>query len=162
MRSSVAELRRVGRPGDTRPAMARPSRWCRTVNGGPGGAPVPAGSPVPRPGDPSAESGMVTAELAFASLGAALACVLMAWVLTIVALLVRCQDTAAEVARQAARADHTAVAAAEAGRPTGSTVTIRQDARQVTVRVELAARPWADWLPSVPVAVAATVLREPA
>lgn len=105
---------------------------------------------------------MVTAELAFASLGAALACVLMAWVLTLVALLVRCQDTAAEVARQEARADHSAVAEAMADRPKGSTVTVRQDAGQVRVRVDLAARPWADWLPTVPLTAGATVLREPA
>ena len=104
---------------------------------------------------------MVTAELAFASLGAAFACVLMAWVLTVVALLVRCQDTAAEVARQEARADHSAVEEAMAGRPEGAAVTVRRDGQQVSVRVDLAARPWADWLPTVPLTAGATVVREP-
>ncbi len=105
---------------------------------------------------------MVTAELAFASMGAALACVLLAWTLTLVGLLVRCQDTAAEVARQEARADRSAVAKAVADRPKGAKVDVRQDAEQVTVRVELAAQPWAAWLPTVPLSGSATVLREPA
>ncbi|MCA0296731.1 MAG: hypothetical protein LCH96_15740 [Actinobacteria bacterium] len=105
---------------------------------------------------------MVTVELAFGSLGAALACVLLAWVLTLVGLLVRCQDTAAEVARQEARSDRSAVGRAVADRPPGATVSIRQDERQVTVRVDLDARPWASWLPAVPLTSSATVLREPA
>lgn len=105
---------------------------------------------------------MVTAELAFASIGAALACVLLAWVLALVALLIRCQDTAAEVARQEARSDRTAVAKATADRPKGARVTVRQIGEQVTVRVQLAAQPWTGWLPSVPLTAEATVLREPA
>lgn len=105
---------------------------------------------------------MVTAELAFAGIGAALACVLLAWTLAVVGLLVRCQDTAAEVARQEARSDHAAAAAAMADRPAGAQVQVRQDTQQVTVVVELSARPWAAWLPSVPVTARATVLREPA
>jgi hypothetical protein len=39
---------------------------------------------------------------------------------------------------------------------------VRQDEQQVTVRVDLAARPWASWLPAVPITTSATVLREPA
>lgn len=105
---------------------------------------------------------MVTAELAFASIGAALACILLAWTLTLLGLLVRCQDTAAEVARQEARADHSAVAKALADRPSGAKVDVQQDAEQVTVRVELSARPWATWLPTVPLSAKAVVLREPA
>ncbi len=105
---------------------------------------------------------MVTIELAFASIGAALAGVLLAWTLTLVGLLVRCQDTAAEVARQEARTDHSAVARAVADRPSGAKVIVQQNGEQVTVRVELAARPWAAWLPAVPLVTSATVLREPA
>lgn len=105
---------------------------------------------------------MVTAELAFASIGAALVGVLLAWVLALVGLLVRCQDTAAEVARQEARADRAAVARARADSPAGATISLHQDEEQVTVRVELAARPWVGWLPAVPLAASATVLREPA
>ena len=111
---------------------------------------------------PQPQRGMVTVELAFAAIGAAAGCVLLAWVLTLVGLLVRCQDTAAEVARQEARSDHSAVAKAVADRPQGASVALRQDADQVTVVVELAARPWANWLPSVPLSARASVLREPA
>ncbi len=105
---------------------------------------------------------MVTAELAFASIGAALACVFLAWTLTLVGLLVRCQDTVAEVARQEARSDHAAAGKAMADRPEGAVVKIRQDAERVTAVIDLAARPWATWLPSVPLSARATVLREPA
>lgn len=105
---------------------------------------------------------MVTAELAFASLGAALACVLLAWVLALVGLLLRCQETAVNVARQEARGDLVAVHRAVAGRPTGARVTISNDSQLVRVRVDLAARPWADWLPRVPLGATAAVQREPA
>lgn len=137
MRSPEAEAGHGGRPGKSRPV----------ADGLAGGA---------------GQRGMVTAELAFASIGAALACVLLAWVLALVALLIRCQDTAAEVARQEARSDRTAVAKATADRPKGARVTVRQIGEQVTVRVQLAAQPWTRWLPSVPLTAEATVLREPA
>lgn len=105
---------------------------------------------------------MVTAELAFASVGVAAAGVVLAWVLTLVALLVRCHDTAAEVARQEARADRSAVAQAMADRPAGAEISVRHDGELVTVQVHLAAQPWADWLPAVPLSVSASVVREPA
>jgi len=105
---------------------------------------------------------MVTAELAFASLGAALACVLLAWVLALVGLLLRCQETAVEVARQQARGDRVAVARAMADRPTGARVAISNNGELVRVRIDLAARPWADWLPTVPLGATAAVQQEPA
>ncbi len=105
---------------------------------------------------------MVTAELAFACLGAALACVLLAWVLALVGLLLRCQATAVAVARQEARGDRAAVARALSDRPRGAIVTVRHDGKRVQVSVELAARPWAGWLPTVPLEAAAVVLPEPA
>jgi hypothetical protein len=108
------------------------------------------------------QRGMVTAELAFASIGAALACVLLAWVLALVGLLLRCQATAVEVARQEARGDREAVARVLAERPTGARVAISHDAGRIRVRVELAARPWAEWLPAVPLSVGAAVEQEPA
>ncbi|MFT4108929.1 TadE family type IV pilus minor pilin [Propionicimonas sp.] len=114
------------------------------------------------PGRPApAQRGMVTAELAFASLGAALAAVLVAWALTLVGLLVRCQDTAAEIARQEARADHSAVARALEDRPDGARVLVRRNGAQVVVRVQLTARPWAGWLPAVPLEASAAVVEEP-
>ncbi|MCC6496303.1 MAG: hypothetical protein IT193_08590 [Propionibacteriaceae bacterium] len=105
---------------------------------------------------------MVTAELALASIGAALACVLLAWALALVGLVLRCQQTAVEVARQEARGDRAAVVRALADRPRGATVTVRRDRERVRVLVELAARPWAAWLPTVPLSVGAAVQREPA
>ena len=105
---------------------------------------------------------MVTAELAFASIGAALACVVLAWVLALVGLLLRCQATAVEVARQEARGDRAAVARVLAERPDGARVAITHDGRRVRVRIDLAARPWAEWLPRVPLTAKAAVEREPA
>jgi hypothetical protein len=105
---------------------------------------------------------MVTAELAFASLGAALACVLLAWVLALVGLLLRCQETAVAIARQEARGDRAAVSRVMSGRPTGARVAISNDGQLVRVRVDLAARPWADWLPTIPLGATAAVEREPA
>jgi hypothetical protein len=105
---------------------------------------------------------MVTAELAFASIGAALACVVLAWVLALVGLLLRCQATVVEVARQEARGDREAVARVLAERPDGARVSIAHDRSRVRVRLELAARPWAAWLPTVPLTVSAAVEQEPA
>lgn len=105
---------------------------------------------------------MVTAELAFASMGAAVACVLLAWVLALVGLLLRCQEIAVDVARQEARGDRAAVARAMSDRPKGARVAISNDGQVVRVRVDLAARPWADWLPTVPLGARAAVQREPA
>ncbi len=104
---------------------------------------------------------MVTAELAFATLGAAAALALLAWALALVMLLARCNDLAAAVARQEARGDAAAVAKILQQRPVGARVIVRQESTEIFVTVELAARPWADWLPSVPLSATATVLREP-
>ncbi|WP_428537365.1 TadE family type IV pilus minor pilin [Propionicimonas sp.] len=103
----------------------------------------------------------MTAELAFASLGAALTCVLVAWALALVGLLVRCQDTAAEVARQEARADHSSAARAIEDRPEGARVLVSRVGQQVVVRVQVTARPWAGWLPAVPLEASAAVVEEP-
>lgn len=108
------------------------------------------------------QSGMVTVEIAFASLGAAAALVLLAWTLSLVMLLALCNDLATSVARQEARGDQAAVAKILQAKPDGARVSIRQQAEQVTVTVDLAARPWAEWLPSVPMTTSATVIREPA
>ena len=105
---------------------------------------------------------MVTLELALASLGATAVLVVLAWVLTVVMLLVRCQDTATGIARQEARGDHAAAARVAAAGPQGAEVETRHDQDQILVTVTLAARPWADWLPSVPLTARATVIGEPA
>jgi len=123
---------------------------------------TPARQPAPLKVGPGRQRGMVTAELAFASIGAALAAVALAWLLAVLALLVRCQDTAAEVARQEARGDRSAVAKAIADRPDGARVTVSNHGEEARVTVRLEARPWADWLPSIALATNASVIREPA
>jgi hypothetical protein len=105
---------------------------------------------------------MVTLELALASLGAGAVLVVLAWVLTVVMLLVRCQDTATGVARQEARGDHVAAARVEAAGPDRVRVSVRHHHDQVEVTATLEARPWASWLPSVPLRASATVIAEPA
>lgn len=104
---------------------------------------------------------MVTLELALASLGAAAVLVVLAWVLTVVMLLVRCQDTATGIARQEARGDHVAAAKVEAAGPERARVSVHRDGDRIEVTVTLDARPWAAWLPSVPLAAAATTIAEP-
>jgi len=104
---------------------------------------------------------MVTAELAFASLAVAGAVVLIAWLLTVLMLLAQCQSVAAEVARQEARGDHPAAGRAAADRPPGAQVRVSTAQGQVRVQVVLDARPWASWLPGVPLQAEAAVLQEP-
>jgi hypothetical protein len=104
---------------------------------------------------------MVTLELALASVGAAAVMVVLAWVLTVVVLLVRCQDTAAGIARQEARGDARASAAVASGRPNGARVSIRRANDEIRVVVDLEARPWAAWLPAIPLAASAMAIAEP-
>lgn len=106
------------------------------------------------------QRGMVTVELAFAMLGAAGVAVVISWLVTVLGLLIQCQDTAAEVARQEARGDTVAADRARQDRPRDADVTVRRADRAVTVVVALHARPWATWLPAVPLTVQATVLAE--
>jgi hypothetical protein len=105
---------------------------------------------------------MVTVELALGSVGAAAALALMAWVLSALMLWGSCQELATGVARQEARGDSAAAAKILAQRPRGAQVSIHRQDGRVTVSVELAARPWAEWLPSIPLHADATVMAEPA
>lgn len=107
------------------------------------------------------EGGMVTAELGMASLLLAVAVVVVAWLVAVLGLLARCQNTAWEIARQEARGDQVAVQRARSSAPPGARVGIDRTSGQVTVRVELAARPWAAWLPVVPLTAQAVTLLEP-
>ena len=106
------------------------------------------------------EVGMVTAELAFGALFAAGFLILVAWFVALLMTWTGCQSVAAEVARQEARGDSQASARVQAGRPPGATVRVTRDGPVVKVRVELEARPWAAWLPSVPLSATADVLAE--
>lgn len=106
------------------------------------------------------ERGMVTVELAFASLVAMLLGVGVLLLVAIGLQAARCHETAAEVARQAARADQVAVQRAIADAPPGARVGISRTATEVSVTVEVTTRPWGRWLPAVPLSTTATVLVE--
>lgn len=104
---------------------------------------------------------MVTAELAVATLAALTILVLLSWGIYLMVMQVRCIDTAAEVARQAARDDTAAVARAEREAPAGARVRITRSAGLVTVEVNLVARPLAQNLVAVPLRAKAEVVPEP-
>lgn len=105
--------------------------------------------------------GMVTAELAVATLAAMALLIMLCWGIYLVVMQVRCIDVAAEVARQAARGDSAAVRRAEQQAPTGATVSIERGRAITTVEVRLVARPFAAWLVSVPLRAEAEVVPEP-
>lgn len=106
-------------------------------------------------------TGMVTAEMAVGLLSVALLMVVMAWLAGVLALQVRCIDTAAEVARQAARDDLAAVERAKADGPRGAEVAVTTSGQTAQVRVRARARALIPALPEVPVHAEAEVLLEP-
>ena len=81
--------------------------------------------------------GMVTAELAVATLAALTLLLVMLWGIYLVVLQLRCVDTAAAVARQAARGDAAGVRLARTQAPTGAEVSVVTRAEVVTVAVRL-------------------------
>lgn len=105
--------------------------------------------------------GMVTAELALGVLSTVVLLVGLCWGMAIAVLQVRCMDTAAETARQAARGDRAAVARARADAPTGSTVQIRTADDRVVVEVDLEARPGSVRLPAIHLHARAETVLEP-
>lgn len=116
----------------------------------------PAGLPLGR-----AERGMVTAELAVATLAALTVMLMLCWMVFVVIMQLRCVDTAAEVARQAARGDAAAVRRAERDAPIGARVTVRSTGPVTVVDVRLDARPPLPNLPKVPLSARAQVVNEP-
>jgi hypothetical protein len=90
----------------------------------------------------NSERGMVTAELAVATLAAGALLAALSWGVFIITLQLRCIDSAAAVARQAARGDTAAVAAAKARAPRGATFEVRRTAELVTVDVVLQVQPF--------------------
>jgi hypothetical protein len=104
---------------------------------------------------------MVTAELAVTTLSAFTLLVMMCWGISLLVLQLRCIDTAAAVARQTARGDEAGVAHARSQAPAGAKVIVRQGPSLVTVTVRMTARPFADWLVSVPLHARAQVVPEP-
>ena len=105
--------------------------------------------------------GMVTAELAVTTLAAFALLVAMCWGIYLIVTQVRLGDTAAAVARQAARDDRAATAKAKAAAPPGAVVTVERRSEVVTVTVRVIARPLAKWLVAVPLTARAEVVAEP-
>lgn len=104
---------------------------------------------------------MVTAELAVATLAACVVLLLLGWGIYLMVVQVRCIDTAAEVARQAARDDDAAVARARREAPEGARVRVVRSAGLVRVEVTVVARPIASRLVAVPLRAQAEVVPEP-
>ncbi len=104
---------------------------------------------------------MATAELAVATLAAFALLSLMIWGIWLVMLQVRCIDTAAAVARQAARHDSAQEARMVEAAPVGAVVSVRRTDRLVQVTVRLRARSFARGLPEVPLRAEAAVVPEP-
>ena len=105
--------------------------------------------------------GMVTVELAVTTLAAMALLMMMAWGIYLVVMQLRLVDTAAAVARQAARGDRAAVTQLKAAAPDGAAVAVVEKTDLVTVTVRLAARPLAGWLVTVPLTAQAQVVPEP-
>lgn len=104
---------------------------------------------------------MVTAELAVATLAALTLLLMMLWGIYLVVMQLRCVDTAAAVARQAARGDQAGVRQARVDAPAGAQVSVSTRAEVVTVWVRLQARPIAPGLARVPLSARAEVAMEP-
>lgn len=127
----------------TERAAGAPNRGCDTR-----GARRPAAGP---------QRGMVTVELAFAVLAAAVVAAGCLWLAGAAFQLGHCQTTANEVARQHARGDAAAVRRATADAPLGARVEVRRasGATVVVVSVDVRAGAW-----SLPVSAEATVIDE--
>lgn len=78
---------------------------------------------------------MATVELAVGLLTASLMALLACWAVTLVVAQARCGETAAQVARQLARADQKGADEARARAPRGASVSVERGARQVRVVV---------------------------
>ena len=104
---------------------------------------------------------MVTAELAVATLAALTLLLAMLWGIYLVVLQLRCVDTAAAVARQAARGDAAGIRVARAQAPAGAEVSVVTRDEVVTVSVSLRARTPAGGPGGVTLRAGAQVPREP-
>jgi hypothetical protein len=89
------------------------------------------------------QRGMVTAELAVATLAAGAMLIMLSWGVFLISLQLRCIDSATEVARQTARGDQAAATAARARAPKGAVFEISKAPDLVTVTVRTWVRPFA-------------------
>lgn len=113
-----------------------------------------------RPGR-TVDRGMVTAELAIGTGAVAILFALLTGGIGVLAAQMGCQSAATEIARQTARGDRGAVSAAQGRLPDGASVTVTRGGGGALAVVSLAARPWGDRLPPVPVRAEAMAIWEP-
>jgi hypothetical protein len=85
---------------------------------------------------------MVTAELAVATLAAGAMLIMLSWGIFLITVQLRCTDSASEVARQIARGDDAAAAAARDRAPEGSRFEISETSELVIVKVRVSVRPF--------------------
>ena len=106
------------------------------------------------------ERGMVSVELAFVVLLAALVSIGLSYLLALVIQLGQLQAIVGEVARQQARGDSSAAHRAQSDAPLGTTVTVRGSGGDVVVQAELRSQPRGRWIPAMPLSARAVVARE--
>ena len=106
------------------------------------------------------ERGMVSFEVAFGVMLAAVVALGLCYLLALAVQLGELQATAGEVARQRARDDTAAAARAERDAPVGTRVRVSNSGRDVVVIAELNSQPWGLWIPAMPLSARAVVVRE--
>ena len=106
------------------------------------------------------DRGMVTAELAVATLAALVIMLLLSWGIYLMVVQVRCIDTAAEVAGRP-RGVTTRPSLGRREAPAGARVQIARSEGLVRVNVSVVARPLAKRLVGVPLQARAEVVPEP-
>lgn len=107
------------------------------------------------------DRGVVTVEFAVAIIAALVTLGMLLWGVFLTVVQIRCVDTAAEVARQAARGDKAAVEAASNDAPQGAQIKITNNGGRIVVEVKVLVEPMAKGLPKVPLHAKAEVLLEP-
>lgn len=106
------------------------------------------------------ERGMVSVEVAFGVLLAAVVALGLCYLIAIVMQLGQLQAVAGEVARQQARGDSAAAQRAQSGAPAGTRVRVSGSGEDVVVDVELQSQPWGGVIPAVGLSARAVVARE--
>ena len=86
---------------------------------------------------------MVTAELAVATLAAGAMLIMLSWGIFLISVQLRCMDSASEVARQIARGDDAAAAAARDRALEGAEFELSKTSELVIVKVRVSVRPFA-------------------
>jgi hypothetical protein len=93
-------------------------------------------------GSKASARGMVTAELAVATLAAGVMLIMLSWGIFLISVQLRCMDSASEVARQIARGDDAAAAAARDRAPDGAGFELSKTSELVIVKVRVSVRPF--------------------